>query len=588
MATEIAKAYVQIIPSMKGVKGQIENELGGAGDGAGKTAGSGFLSGMGGVISGGAKVLGAAATAAAGGIAAIVGESVKSFADYEQLTGGAELLFGNAYQTVAENAKNAYATVQMSQNEYLQQVNGFATGLKTALGGNEQAAAELADKIITAEADIVAATGTSQESVQNAFNGIMKGNFTMLDNLQLGITPTKEGFQEVIDKVNEWNAAQGNATEYQMGNLADMESALVDYVSMVGVSGYASAEASKTISGSVASMKSAWANMITSLTSGEDIQGSIQALVTSIVGEDGEGGVINNIMPAIETALGGVGELVKGLAPVISGVLPDLISDVLPDLMSAASELVIGLVDGLVENLPLLLDTALDVVLTLTEGLIANADKIFDGVIAIVMAIIDFVIDNTGKIIDLGIDLILALSVGLLKAIPQLVAKIPAIITSVITGLIEAIPKLWEVGKQMVAGIWQGIKNAKDEFVKNVKGFFTGIIDSVKKVLGIASPSKVFAGIGGFMADGLSVGFSDEIGNAQKEITNDVNGMINKVSGVSVGVNASVNNGYSTGFDTSALDRLVNAIKDSNANIHVYLDSKEIKAGQQRLARAVG
>ena len=136
-------------------------------------------------------------------------------------------MFGDAFETVMENAKNAYKTVQMSQNEYLQQVNGFATGLKTAFGGNEQAAAELAHKIVKAEADIIAATGNTAENVQNAFNGIMKSNFTMLDNLQIGITPTKEGFQEVIDKVNEWNEANGRATNYQMGNLADMQSALV-------------------------------------------------------------------------------------------------------------------------------------------------------------------------------------------------------------------------------------------------------------------------------------------------------------------------------------------------------------------------
>ena len=191
--------------------------------------------------------------------------AIKTFADFEQLVGGAELMFGDAFETVMENAKNAYKTVQMSQNEYLTQVNGFATGLKTALGGNEQAAAELAHRIVQAEADIVAATGNSQEAVQNAFNGIMRSNFTMLDNLQIGITPTKEGFQEVIDKVNEWNKANGEATNYQMGNLADMQSALVDYIDMVGMSGYAQKEASGTILGSFASMKAAASDFATSL-----------------------------------------------------------------------------------------------------------------------------------------------------------------------------------------------------------------------------------------------------------------------------------------------------------------------------------
>ena len=145
------------------------------------------------------KVVTAGVATGAAAVTALTTKSIQAYADYEQLVGGAELLFGDAYSYITDKAKNAYATVQMSQNDYLQQVNGFATGLKTALGGNEQAAAELADRIVSAEADIVAATGNTQENVQNAFNGIMKSNFTMLDNLQLGITPTKEGFQQVID-----------------------------------------------------------------------------------------------------------------------------------------------------------------------------------------------------------------------------------------------------------------------------------------------------------------------------------------------------------------------------------------------------
>ena len=138
------------------------------------------------------KAIGAA-TLAAGAAAIKLGKDVaEAYGELEQLRGGAELMFGTAYETVAKNASEAYKTVQMSQNEYLQQVNGFATGLKEALGGNEEAAAELAHGIVKAEADIVAATGNSQEAVQNAFNGIMKSNYTMLDNLQIGIKPTKD------------------------------------------------------------------------------------------------------------------------------------------------------------------------------------------------------------------------------------------------------------------------------------------------------------------------------------------------------------------------------------------------------------
>ena len=237
------------------------------------------------------------------GVVADVGKAAyTSYARYEQLAGGAQLMFGDAYDFVAEKARNAYKTVQMSQNDYLQQVNGFATGLKTALGGNVQAAAELADKVITAEADVVAATGNTQEAVQNAFNGIMKSNFTMLDNLQLGITPTKEGFQQLIDKVNEWNAENGEATAYTIDNLADCQAALVDYIEMQGLAGYAANEAAGTIEGSTASMKAAWQNLATGMAdSSADMEGLTKDFVDSVFTAG------QNIIPRVQQIVAGVG-----------------------------------------------------------------------------------------------------------------------------------------------------------------------------------------------------------------------------------------------------------------------------------------
>lgn len=237
------------------------------------------------------------------GVVADVGKAAyTSYARYEQLAGGAQLMFGDAYDFVAEKARNAYKTVQMSQNDYLQQVNGFATGLKTALGGNAQAAAELADKVITAEADVVAATGNSQEAVQNAFNGIMKSNYTMLDNLQLGIAPTKEGFQQLIDKVNEWNAENGEATSYTIDNLADCQAALVDYIEMQGLAGYAANEAAGTIEGSTASMKAAWQNLATGMAdSSADMEGLTKDFVDSVFTAG------KNIIPRVQQIVTGVG-----------------------------------------------------------------------------------------------------------------------------------------------------------------------------------------------------------------------------------------------------------------------------------------
>lgn len=227
--------------------------------------------------------------------------SLAAYGDYEQLVGGAQLMFGDAYDYINERSRQAYKNVQMSQNDYLRQVNGFATGLKTSMGGNAKAAAELADKIVTAEADVVAATGNSQEAVQNAFNGIMKNNYTMLDNLQLGIVPTKEGFESLIAKVNEWNEQNGRMTDYTIDNLADCQQALVDYIDMQGLSGYAAMEASGTLQGSVSSVRAAWEDLLAAIGAGDQtgVKSATDALLESLKTAAG------NIVPIVENIFSG-------------------------------------------------------------------------------------------------------------------------------------------------------------------------------------------------------------------------------------------------------------------------------------------
>ena len=328
---DIGTAYVKIEPSAKGIASKISGEM----ESEGKKSGDSFSGGFGSVIGGIGKVMAGAVAAGTTAVAALSKEAVSAYADFEQLEGGAKLLFGSAFDTVMNNASTAFSRVQMSANDYLSQANGYATGLKEALGRDAQAAANLADKIMVAQADVVAATGTSAESVSNAFAGIMKNNFTMLDNLQLGIKPTKEGMQEVIDQMNKWNAEQGKATNYQMGNLADMQSAIVDYVSYVGMAGYAHEEASGTIQGSLASMQAAWTNVLTGMaTEGSNMDSLIENLVGTV--EDFAG----NIMPVVETALKGISTLVEKLAPVLAERLPALIEEVLPGLLQAGVKVI--------------------------------------------------------------------------------------------------------------------------------------------------------------------------------------------------------------------------------------------------------
>ena len=440
-----------------------------------------------------AKVGTAAITVAATGIAALTKASVQNYAEYEQLVGGAQLMFGDAYDFIADKAKNAYSTVQMSQNEYLQQVNGFATGLKTALGGNEQAAAELADRIINAEADIVAATGNTAENVQNAFNGIMKSNYTMLDNLQLGITPTKEGFQEVIDKVNEWNAANGNATNYMIDNLADAQNALVDYIEMQGLAGYAANEASKTISGSLASAKAAWSNLVTGVA---DDNADFGKLLNNFVNSVST--AAKNLVPRVKTAITGIGQLISQTLPIIVNEIPAIIKDVVPELLNAAMDLVsaIGqglldnsvldlvmkLVDFIIQGLPEVLNAAFQIIETIGNGLVEYAPKLITSVSDVIIKLAGMLTnpEQLNKLIDVGLTLVSAVGQSLIDHVGKITDKIPEIVQNLVDVFLnpEQISKIIDMGVNLLTSLISNTTEIITVIVNQIPVIIDGIVSA--------------------------------------------------------------------------------------------------------------
>ena len=442
-----------------------------------------------------AKVGAAALTAAATAATALGTAAVKAYADYEQLVGGAKLMFGEAYDFIANKAQNAFATVQMSQNDYLRQVNGFATGLKTALGGNEKAAAELADRIITAEADVVAATGASQEAIQNAFNGIMKSNYTMLDNLQIGIKPTKEGFQEVIDKVNEWNAANGKATNYQIDNLADAQSALVDYIEMVGMAGYANREASDTIQGSMAAAKAAWNNLLTGLA---DDEADLESLVDNVVETVSKAG--ENIIPRVEKVLDGIGKLIDKLLPKIVEKIPKLINKYLPkliksgakiiaslisgitddsdDLISTAQEAIRLIVDTITKSLPKLVKVGGNIVTEFIVGLSEMLPEIADAALEMIQLLLETLTDtsNLSKILDAVLTVIVKVAEKIVDALPTIIKAVMQVIEALVDFLTgDALPSIIEAG----ITLFTALIGALPEIIAAIAGALPEIIDGI-------------------------------------------------------------------------------------------------------------
>lgn len=464
-----------------------------------------------------------ASAAAATAVGALAKEAIASFGDYEQLAGGAKLMFGEAYDFIAEKAKTAFKDVQMSQNDYLEQVNGFAIGLKTAMGGDEIGAAKLADRIVTAEADIVAATGNTAENVQNAFNGIMKNNYTMLDNLQIGITPTKEGFQELIDKVNAYKEAQGDATRYTIDNLADCQNALVDYIEMQGLSGYAQAEGADTLQGSMASMTAAWQNMLTGMADPtQDFDRLVSDLIDSVLN------VSDNLMPRIMAVLPqmatGITELTENLLPLIPDTLEQMLPSVIegansliaalldtlssiadtaipivtenadeiintllsglisaiPSLASSAADLCTALITAILDNADVITQGAVDIVLALAQGLTDNLDSLVPAVVNAALTITETLLDNADKLIDAGVQLIGAIAEGLAASIPQLLQQAPVIIEKLVVALMDAGQALiTDVPKSICENIVSGLKSF--DWTEGANSTIAGLNEAMEK-----------------------------------------------------------------------------------------------------------
>lgn len=520
-----------------------------------------------------------AAAALGNAIVDITKASVASYAEYDQLAGGAELMFGEAYDYVAEKAKNAYSTVQMSQNDYLQQVNGFATGLKNSMGGNAQAAAELADKIVTAEADIVAATGNSQENVQNAFNGIMKGNYTMLDNLQIGIKPTKEGMQEVIDKMNQWNAAQGKVTNYTIDNLADCEAAIVDYVSYVGMSGYASNEAADTIQGSLSMTKAAWQNLLTGLASGENVSGLIQNLIDSALN------TFNLLLPRIKEALSGIVTLVRGVADAIIPMLPELVTTLLPEILAALGSiisavlevlpgvvgtLVTSLVSFLVENIPQLVNAGLELLVGLMDGIGNNTEEVIATILLIVTTLLNALIDHLPELITAGVTMLIAIMTGLMKAAPQILNALGQIIKNLLKSFKEVDWK--SLGTALMNGIAQGISAGWTWLQETVKNVALGLLQTAKNLLGIHSPSTEFAFIGRMTTEGTVEGIEDTEAELTRTVNTVYGGMTDEAAKAinNAALSADLERNISANLTATA------AMPETTITVPLYLDGRQI------------
>lgn len=387
-----------------------------------------------------AKAAAAATAAAAGAVIALTKSAVENYGEYEQLVGGVETLFKDSAGTVEEYAKNAYQTAGLSANEYMETVTSFSASLLQSMGNDTEAAAKKADRAITDMSDNANKMGTDMQSIQNAYQGFAKQNYTMLDNLKLGYGGTKEEMQRLIDDANALNAAQGNYTNYTIESYADIVDAIHTVQTEMGITGTTALEASTTIEGSIGAMKAAYANFVTGLgNDNADISELSSQLIQSV------GTVAENVLPVVETVLKNIAEAVQRDGP----------------------EMIEKFVSYAIEKLP--------------------------------------------EVISLGLKMVISLVKGIAQNIPQLVTSVLNMMATIAQTIWDSIPDIIEVGKNIVRGLWEGIKAMASWIGDKVSGFVGGLVDGVKGVLGIHSPSRVFAGIGQNMALGLGQGFEKQM-----------------------------------------------------------------------------
>lgn len=490
-----------------------------------------------------AKIGTAAVGAAATGITALTTAAVNNYAEYEQLVGGVETLFKNSANKVQEYAANAYKTAGLSANEYMATVTSFSASLLQSVGGDTEKAADYANRALTDMSDNANKMGTSMELIQNAYNGFAKANYTMLDNLKLGYGGTKEEMARLIEEAAAMTDVQKelgvavDATDMSFGNIVNAISVVQKNMKITGTT---ADEAGRTITGSVQSMKSAWSNLVTGIANDNaDFQTLIDNFVESV------GIAAGNILPRVEQALVGIGDLIANLAPVAVDAVSDLITDVLPSVLEAGASLVSAIGEGIVSNFDYLVQTAFELIFYLTESLVSGADGVIDGAVSIVeslamwieeysdvliekavvliMTIVKGLVENLPKIVVAAAQIIRALVTGIVDNIPEISKQIPVIVSSIVNGFSNAMPDIISIGKDIVRGVWNGISSMIKWFTNKVKNFFSGIVDGVKDTLGIHSPSKVFAGIGGFMAEGLAEGWDKEYNGIKRSIEKDLN-----------------------------------------------------------------
>lgn len=537
MATELAKAYVQIVPSAEGLSGSLSNVLGGEATSAGKSAGGKFSSAMGGVLKTGAAAIAGIGTAAIGAGTALTGAAagVASYGDHIDKMSQKMGLTAEAYQewdAVMQHSGTSMDTMKSSMKTL---ANAAETNNKAfkELGITENDLKNMNQQQIF-EATIAGLQNVEDDTQRTYLAGKLLGKgATELGAL---LNTSAEDTQAMRDRVHELG---GVMSDEAVKNSAAFQDSLQDLqTSFTGVK------------------NSVMSEMLPSFTSVMD------GLASLVVGEEGAKekitagieGIVSNISEAMPRLVEGfstlaeallevapelITTLAQGILDAIPELLPTLVEvvgqigsnliELLPQLVEVGLQVIVELANGIAESLPELIPTIVDTMLTIVDTLIENIDMLIDAAIAIIVglaeglvealpqlierlpeiivAIVEGLVENAPKLLEAAVQIIVALATGLIESLPELIAHLPEIIVAIVNGIINLAGDMVEAGKALVEGIWKGIKENWDSIVSNVKELGGKLVDSVKGFFKIGSPSKLFADeVGQWIPEGVAVG----------------------------------------------------------------------------------
>lgn len=426
-------------------------------------------------------------------------QALNSYADYEQLVGGVDTLFKDNSGLVQEYANDAYKTAGLSANDYMETITSFSASLLQSLNGDTKKSAEVANMAITDMADNANKMGTDMSMIQSAYQGFAKQNYTMLDNLKLGYGGTKSEMERLLK-----DAQKISGVKYDISNLNDIYQAIHIIQGELGITGTTAKEASTTIQGSVASMKSAWKNLLVGVASEN---ANFNQLVNNFI--DSVAVSAENIFPRIAVIFDGMGllitdllnlllerllpmtlELITTLVNNISDSLPDIlgslsgamekifgsISQILPQITSIAFQIINQLTSSLLENLPQIISCGVEIITSLINGLVESIPNLIPVIVNSVITITETLLDHLDEIIDAGIQIMFALVDGIINALPNLIDRIPEIIDKLVIVLVNNLPKIIQAGILLTVKLAEGLIKALPQLLSKIPQIISSIV----------------------------------------------------------------------------------------------------------------